>query len=184
MLVHPAVMRYSIGLRRRWRFRAGPGSDRRQRPPHRAQPSNTAEGLRRKADRKQQPERQQIHQRRRAEDRAAAGFDPRARPARPETARAPSPVRSGRRLRSRRSGRSRPVQALTRLHQQADAPVREQGIRLVARCRIVRTPYCRRPSRSARPARCKWPADDTGGEHSQAARPPARPAWPPRHSGG
>ena len=24
----------------------------------------------------------------------------------------------------------------------------------VARCRIVRTPYCRRPSRSARPARC------------------------------
>lgn len=39
---------------------------------------NTAEGLRRKADRKQQPERQQIHQRRRAEDRAAAGFDPHA----------------------------------------------------------------------------------------------------------
>ena len=33
---------------------------------------NTAEGLRRKADRKQQPERQQIHQRRRAEDRARA----------------------------------------------------------------------------------------------------------------
>ena len=33
---------------------------------------NTAEGLRRKADRKQQPERQKIHQRRRAEDRARA----------------------------------------------------------------------------------------------------------------
>ena len=46
-----------------------------------------------------------------------------------------------------------PVQALTRCTSRLTLP---SGSRdpTVARCRIVRTPYCRRPSRSARPARC------------------------------
>ena len=57
--------------------------------------------------------------------RAAAGFDPRAR-LQPETARAPSPVRSGRRLRSRRSGRSR-LRALTRCTSRLTLPSGAKG---------------------------------------------------------
>ena len=88
---------------------------------------NTAEGLRRKADRKQQPERQQIHQRRRAEDRAAAGFDPHA------LARLDRKRRARRHLYALADGSAAAaVAAVARagahtLHQQADAPVREQG---------------------------------------------------------